>query len=188
MLDINLMDKKVSNAADMFPENRIDILVNCAGVISKGSFEEITEEEYDRVMDINMKGTYFMSKAVCKHMMRNKVKGHILNVSSSSALRNAWSPYQISKWAIKGFTKGLADEMISHGIVVNAIAPGPVATTMLGREDGDTLYNETNPAGRYSTPEEIANLAAFMVSNMGDMIVGDTFYITGGSGVITLHG
>lgn len=187
MLDINIISEKVQKAADIFPEKQIDILVNCAGVISSSSFEDMMEREYDTVMDINMKGTYFMCQAVCQHMKEKKIRGHILNVSSSSALRPAWNPYQISKWAVKGFTKGLADIMIPYGIVVNAIAPGPVATSMLNREEGDTLYNENNPSKRFAMPDEIANLALFMVSDMGNMIVGDTFYITGGSGVISLH-
>ena len=120
-------------------------------------------------------------------MIENKIKGHILNVTSSSALRPAWTPYQISKWAVKGMTKGLADMMISHGIVVNAIAPGPTATPMLGKSETDCIYESYNPSHRYAMPEEIAALAVFMVSGAGDMIVGDTFYMTGGSGTITLH-
>ena len=120
-------------------------------------------------------------------MIDKKIKGHILNVTSSSALRPAWTPYQMSKWAVRGLTKGLADMMIPHGIVVNAIAPGPTATPMLGKEEGDSIYEPYTPARRYAMPEEIASLAVFMVSGAGDMIVGDTFYMTGGSGIITLH-
>ena len=93
----------------------------------------------------------------------------------------------MSKWAIRGFTLGLADMLLPYGIVVNAIGPGPVATEMLGREAGDSLYKAGQPSGRYAAPEEIANLAVFMVSGMGDMIVGDTFYITGGSGTLSYH-
>ena len=82
---------------------------------------------------------------------------------------------------------GLADILLPYGIVVNAIAPGPVATPMLGRNEGDPIDNLSMVSGRYSMPCEIANLAVFMVSDMGDMIVGDTYYITGGSGIISLH-
>ena len=77
--------------------------------------------------------------------------------------------------------------MIPHGIVVNAIAPGPTATPMLGKEAGDNIYEPYTPSRRYAMPEELASLAVFMVSGAGDMIVGDTFYMTGGSGTITLH-
>lgn len=79
-----------------------------------------------------------------------------LNVTPSSVLRPAWSPYQMSKWAVRGFTLGVADILLPYGIVVNAIAPGPVATPMLGKNVGDTIYNETAPSGRYGMSSEIA--------------------------------
>lgn len=187
VLDVNSMPDKVREAAELFPEKRIDILVNSAGVVSHSGFANMTVEEYDSIMNINARGTYFMTQAVSKFMIANKIHGHILNVSSSSALRPAWTPYQMSKWAVRGLTLGLADALLPHGIIVNAIAPGPVATPMLGKHEGDSIYNHANPSGRYAVPSEIANLAVFMCSSMGDLIVGDTFYITGGSGTITLH-
>ena len=144
------------------------------------------EEEWDLIMDTNAKGTFFMSQAAARHMTENGVRGHILNVTSSSALRPAWTAYQMSKWAVRGFTLGAADALLPSGIVVNAIAPGPTATPMLGRKEGDTLYCG-NPAGRYSTPEEIARLALYLVCGAGDMIVGETVYMTGGSGNLSLH-
>ena len=82
----------------------------------------------------------------------------------------------------------MADKLLPYGIIVNAIAPGPVATAMLSKHEGDSIYHENCPAGRYAMPSEIAALATFMVSDMGELIVGDTFYMTGGSGTITLHG
>ena len=185
--DISAMPEKVRLAAGLSSTGQLDILVNSAGVVSHADFLHMTEAEYDSIMDINAKGTYFMSQAVGKHMIEKKVRGHILNVASSSALRPAWTPYQMSKWAVRGLTLGLADVLLPYGIVVNAIAPGPVATPMLGKFEGDSIYNETSPSGRYAMPEEIAQLAVFMVSHLGDLIVGDTFYMTGGSGTITLH-
>lgn len=186
--EIESMPEKIKTAAAMFSENRIDILVNSAGIANQSDFLDMTEQEYDHIMDINAKGTFFMSQAVAKHMIENKIKGHILNVTSSSALRPAWTPYQMSKWAVKGFTLGAADKLLPYGIVVNAIAPGPTVTPMLGKNEGDNIYHPTIPAGRFIMPSEVAALATFMVSDMGDMIVGDTFYMTGGSGTITLHG
>ena len=186
--DVESMPGKVKTAAAMSPENRIDILVNSAGVVSHSDFLDMSEQEYDNIMDINAKGTFFMSQATAKYMIENRIKGHILNVTSSSALRPAWTPYQMSKWAVRGLTLGTADKLLPYGIVVNAIAPGPTATPMLGKNEGDNIYHPTTPAKRYAMPSEIAALATFMVSDMGDMIVGDTFYMTGGSGTITLHG
>jgi len=177
----------VEKALKLFPESRIDILVNSAGVVNKGGFFEISEEEYDHVMDINVKGVFFACQAVSRYMIDNKIKGHILNISSSSALRPAWTPYQMSKWSIRGFTQGLADTLLPYGIIVNAIGPGQTATGMLGMEDNESIYNGSNPCGRYATPEEIANLALFMVGQTGDLIIGETFYMTGGSGSISMH-
>ena len=128
-----------------------------------------------------------MCQAVAKYMIKNRIKGHILNLSSSSALRPAWSPYEMSKWTIKGFTVGLADTLVQHGIVVNAIAPGPTATPMLGIDKDGDIDLPNSPIKRYATPEEIANLTLILVSDMGNLIIGDTVYATGGSGVISMH-
>lgn len=187
VLDITQIPNKVQEAAEKFGGSRIDILVNSAGVVSHSDFFEMSEEEYDTVMDINTKGTFFMGQAVSKYMIEKNIKGHILNISSASALRPAWTPYQISKWAVRGLTLGMADMLLPYGIVVNAIGPGPVATPMLNKQAGDSIYSATNPSGRFALPSEIASLATFMVSDMGNLIVGDTFYMTGGSGTISLH-
>ncbi len=185
--DISLLNRKVREAATLFEENEIDILVNSAGLVAHNDFMHMDEVEYDRIMDTNAKGTFFMSQVVSQLMIEKNTKGHILNVTSSSALRPAWTPYQMSKWAIRGFTMGLADTLLPYGIIVNAIAPGPTATPMLNKNAGDSIYNGTNYSGRYIMPSEIASLAVFMVSRAGDMIVGDTFYMTVGSGTITYH-
>lgn len=187
VLDVKSMPDKVRCAAAKFSENRIDILVNSAGLVAHSDFAHMSEEEYDRIMDVNAKGTYFLSQVVSQFMIEKKTKGHILNVSSSSALRPAWTPYQMSKWAVRGLTLGLADFLLPYGIVVNAIAPGPVATPMLGKSVGDSIENPEGSCGRFAMPSEIASLAVFMVSDMGNLIVGDTYYITGGSGTISLE-
>lgn len=185
--DVSSLEDKVDEAVSISPDRKIDILVNSAGVNKAQNFLNVKENDYNRIMDINTKGTFFMCQAMAKYMIKNNIKGHILNVSSSSALRPAWTPYEISKWAIKGFTKGLADVLLPYGIVVNAIAPGPTATPMLNYEQGDSIENDNNLIGRFEMPCEVANLAVFMVSDMGNMIIGDTVYISGGSGVISLH-
>lgn len=185
--DTEHLPDKVKEAEALFEENRIDILVNSAGVVVKYDFWGIDEKEYDRIMDTNAKGTFFMSQAVGKAMIEKQIKGHILNVTSSSALRPAWTPYQMSKWAVRGLTLGLADTLLPYGIVVNAIAPGPTATPMLGKTEGSSISEPNNPSKRYAMPEEIASMAVYMVSDAGRMIVGDTVYMTGGSGTITLH-
>lgn len=181
---VSLFDDKVMCAIEQFPEKRIDILVNCAGVHGNQKFGNVSEGTYDMVMNINLKGLFFMTQAVGNYMKRNGIKGHILNVSSAAALKPGYTPYEISKNAVKSFTLGAAAELIDYGIVVNAIAPGPVATSMLGYEEGDTLYTECVPAKRFATPLEIAQLAVIMVSDICNLVIGDTFYISGGSGTI----
>lgn len=168
---------------DCFPEKQIDILVNSAGVTIHKDFFDITEEDFDRVMGINARGMFFVSRSVAS-VMKKQGKGHILNITSSSALRPAWNPYQISKWAEHGMTLGMADKLLPYGITVNAIAPGPTATPMLGNDKADDIFKPDSPVERYARPEEIASLAVYMVSDFSNLIVGDTVYITGGSGVI----
>ena len=185
--NVNSIANKISTAADLYDEGKIDILVNSFGTHHISTFENITEEEYDSIMDVNAKGLFFTCQAFCDYLIKNKMKGHILNISSSSALRPAWGPYQMSKWAVNGFTKGLAKKMISHGIVVNAIAPGQTATPMLGKNNADDVYCDSAISKRYLLPEEIATWALFLASDLGNMIIGDTLYVTGGSGVITLE-
>lgn len=184
--DINDIKRKIPAAMELFPRE-IDILVNCAGVGVKHSFWDIDEKEYDDIMNTNTRGMFFVSQLVSKYMVDNHIHGHILNISSSSGARPAWTPYEMSKWAVNGFTRGLADTLIQYGVVVNAIAPGPTVTPMINKNNGDNLYSERSLAKRFIMPEEIANLAIFLVSDAGNMIVGDTVYCSGGSGVITLH-
>lgn len=184
--DVKSLPDKVSEAVGIY--GKIDILVNSAGAHHTHEFEDITEEEYDKIMDTNVKGTFFMCQTMIEYMRKNKICGHILNVSSSSALRPAEGPYHLSKWAITGLTKGLARRYYKSGIVVNAIAPGQTATPMMDVNKDEDISNTYAFAGRYAMPEEIATLATLMVSSMGDMIVGDTYYMTGGSGVVTFEG
>ena len=182
--NVTEFDNKVSQAISLFPENRIDILVNCAGVHGDQKFGIVSEATYDAVMNTNLKGLFFMTQIVSNYMKEKKIKGHILNVSSAAALKPGYTPYEISKSGVRSFTLGAAAELIPYGIVVNAIAPGPVATAMLGRKEGDTLYTDCIPAKRFAMPAEIGQLAVIMVSDMCDLVIGDTFYISGGSGTI----
>ena len=163
---------------------KIDVLVNSAGIHSTKSLHgyfDVDEEEFD------LKATYFVTQLTAKYMVENKIKGHILNISSSVANEPAWSPYRLSKWGIKGLTLGVAQQMLPHGITVNAIAPGSTATNLLGVSEGDSIYTEDNEVGRYVMPNEIAMYAKLLVSDAGNMVVGDTIYISGGRGIVTIR-
>lgn len=166
----------------------IDILVNSAGVHGTEQFGEVTEKTWNSVIDINLRGLYFLSQAVSNHMKEKRIRGHILNISSASSLKPSWTPYEISKRAVDGITQGMAHKLIPYGITVNGVAPGPTATPLLNFHDQSAidLSWSANPSKRVSTIEEIANLALFMVSDSGNGIVGDTVFMTGGSGTICI--
>lgn len=179
------IDCKVGEAASLL-NGCPDIVVNAAGVLCGVPFEQLSEVDWDRVMDTNLRGSYFVSISAARRMVDQGVRGHILLLSSSSALRPGWGPYEISKWGVKGMTLGLADRYVRHGITVNALGPGPTNTPMLGKGEDDDLTHPTNPSGRYASPRELAELALVLLGPTGEMIVGDTLYATGGSGTISL--
>lgn len=164
--------------------DNIDILVNNAGVNFKG-MPNATEEEYDQVMDTNLKGAFFLSQLFGKYLVANKIKGNILNIASASCLRPADSAYILSKWGLRGLTLGLAKALAANGITVNGIAPGPTATPMMIKDDNTNMIHERIPLGRYIMPEEIASMSVILVSEMGRSIMGDIVYMTGGAGLLT---
>lgn len=163
----------------------IDILVNNAG-INGGSLSTCSEKEFDDVIDTNLKGTVFLTRKIAQKMIDSKSHGNILNICSSSSLRPATTAYTLSKWGMRGYTIGLAKQLIKHGIVVNGLAPGPTATPMLVKEGSNNYSLPNNPSQRFAAPEEIANMAVILTSGIGRMIVGDIVYMTGGAGVITV--
>lgn len=186
--DAKLMRDNVEKAVQLF--GKVDILVNSAGVHTENvSFDTMTPEEFDRVMNINLRGPFFICQAFAEYMVKAKSsdKRHILLVSSSRGSEPAWSPYGISKWALNGLTMGLAQTLLPHGIIVNAIAPGSTATELIGVKEGDSITTGENRVGRLAMPDEVANLAKLLVSPAGDMIVGETVHISGGRGVIDIR-
>ncbi|SDA11348.1 3-oxoacyl-[acyl-carrier protein] reductase [Ruminococcus sp. YE71] len=181
--DISKIKQAIIKAHEFF--GPINIMVYSAGIHCTDSFGHIEESTWDNVMNINLKGMYFACQYFSDYLIENNYKGHILNVGSASCAKPGWTPYEISKCGVKSLTLGFADKLVKRGIIVNSIAPGPVATPMLHMTK-DNITWEGNPTGRMCTPEEIANIAVAMVSNMGDMIVGDTFFVSGGSGTICI--
>ena len=117
-------------------------------------------------------------------MKDNNIGGNILNITSSSSLRPANSAYGLSKWGMRGFTEGLAKSLAPYGITVNALAPGPTATSMLNKDWKEGIQHP-GLLGRHIMPEEIGNMAVVLVSDMGRSIIGDTIYMTGGCGLLT---
>lgn len=183
--DVSSLKNKFDEVLDIIGNKRIDILVNNAG-INGGDFSNCSESEYDKVIETNLKGSIFLTQIVSDYMIKHGIKGNILNIASSSSLRPVTTAYALSKWGIKGWTIGLAKTLISKGIVVNGIAPGPTATPMLIGNNVKDISLPNNPSKRFALPEEIANLAVFLTSAAGRMIVGDIVYMTGGAGTITI--
>lgn len=182
MTDIASLDECLKVAIDKV--GKIDILVNNAGVLGSG-ISRCTEQEYDTILDTNLKGVFFLFQKVGHYMRDNHIEGNILNIISSSSLRPVNSAYTLSKWGIRGLTMGLACTLAPYGIVVNGIAPGPTATPMIMSDPhADNYYLPRCLAGRYAMPCEIANMAVGLVSNMERMIIGDIVYMTGGAGLI----
>ena len=185
MKDVDKFDSIFQHIINATPQKQIDILVNNAGV-QEGCFGTTKPEQYDAVLDTNLRGVYFLSQITANYMKDNHIKGNILNIASASSNRPANSPYILSKWGIKGLTLGLAKMLIPYEIVVNGIAPGPTATPMLQRDETQGIESDRNPMGRLVSPHEIANMAVILTSGLGRSIVGDIVYMTGGASLITL--
>ena len=184
---ISDIEKKWSGIIASLTHEKIDILVNSAGTMGKsgGWINTCTEDDFDAILDVNLKAVFFLNKIVAKYMIDNSIKGNILNIASASSLRPCVSAYMLSKWGVRGMTAGLAKMFAPHNIVVNGIAPGPTLTPMLKKQPDADFLLEPNPLGRYAHPDEIANMAVFLTSDMGRTIIGDVVYMTGGSGTVT---
>ncbi len=183
LLDVTNLTDIENVVDDIYSTDSPEILVNSAGININEPFGKVTEKGWDACIDTNVKGTYFLTQTVTNKMIGRGIKGHVLNLSSASALRPCYSVYVISKHLIKDITEGMAQALIPHGIVVNAIAPGPTATPMMQKENQSDLYFPNNPTQRMASVEEIADLALYMLSDFGNYIVGSTYYITGGGGI-----
>ena len=186
--DMTDTEKLIDTVQQYIQDKHIDILVNSAGVLDKEPMLAKTSQGYDTVMNTNLKAAYFMCQTIANHMLAKGIKGHILNISSSSSKRPGWGPYQLSKHGLNAMTEGFAMRLAPNGITVNGIAPGITATPM---QDGNLVEGSLtydNPMRRAQAPEEIANLAVFMVSDLGNSIIGDTVLMTGGSGNLSISG
>ena len=164
---------------------KIDILINNAGISLGANIGNTEIDDFEKVFKTNVTGTYFLSQMMYNYMLKENIKGNILNIASSSSNRPAINAYAMSKWSLVGLTKGMAKKFIKDGIIVNGIAPGPTATPMLNQNSNEGIEKSNSPIGRYIMPEEIANFATILVSDLGKSVIGEVIYITGGAGTLT---
>jgi 3-oxoacyl-[acyl-carrier protein] reductase len=161
----------------------IDIVVNNAGITKDGLLMRMSEENWDDVMNINLKSVFNMTKAVLRVFLKNK-NGSIINMSSVVGVQGnaGQSNYSASKAGIIGFTKSVAQELGSRNIRSNAIAPGFIATEMTGALDEKVVnqWLEDIPLKRAGTPEDVANVALFLASDMGAYVNGQVISVCGG--------
>lgn len=160
-----------------------DILVNNAGVAHYGMLSDTTEEQWDHVMSINLKGMFMCTQTFMPHMVQQKF-GRIINVSSIWGISGASCEvvYSTAKGGVNAFTKALAKELAPSNVTVNAVAPGAVDTAMMGSleaEERQSLQDEI-PAGRFAQPEEIASLVYFIALPESSYITGQIISPNGG--------
>ncbi|WP_457205988.1 SDR family NAD(P)-dependent oxidoreductase [Nocardioides sp. P5_C9_2] len=168
----------------------IHVLVNNAGITRDNLLFKMTEDDWDLVMNVHLKGAFNMTKAAQKHFVEQRY-GKILNLSSVSALGNrGQANYSAAKMGVQGFTRTLGIELGPFGINANAIAPGFIATEMtdataarvkMSVEDFRAAAAESNPVKRVGFPEDIAAAAAFLCSDEASYITGQTLYVDGGA-------
>lgn len=174
---------------------KIDILVNCAGILTISPFDEITEDLWDSMLDVNARGTFLCCKAVAKQLIQQGTGGKIVNTASIAGKIGVpfYTHYCASKFAVLGITKSLALELAKHRINVNAVCPGDVDTDMLAYEfrthaqirgiSPEEVRKEwaaLAPLGRLALPQDVASVVLFLASNAADYMTGQALNVTGG--------
>ncbi|MCP2043759.1 3-oxoacyl-[acyl-carrier-protein] reductase [Pontibacter sp. HSC-36F09] len=162
---------------------KIDILVNNAGITRDGLLMRMTEEQWDAVINTNLKSVFALTKGATKHMMRAK-NGSIINITSVVGIKGnaGQANYSASKAGIIGFTKSVALELGSRNIRCNAVAPGFIETEMTGELDQKVVdeWRKAIPLKRGGTPEDVANAVAFLASDQSSYISGQVLQVDGG--------
>ena len=188
--DVSRRDKvEVAVARTVAEFGRLDICINNAGVLRDNMLFKMTDEDWDTVLAVHLRGAFLCSQAAQMHMVAGKW-GRIINLSSTSALGNrGQANYSAAKAGMQGFTKTLAIELGKYGITVNAIAPGFIATEMTAAtaarvgadfEQFQQRAASQIPVGRVGTPEDIAGVAAFLASDDAAFVSGQVIYVAGG--------
>lgn len=179
---------KAEDVSAMFEEIKtllgpVEVLVNNAGITKDGLLIRMSEDDFDSVVDINLKGTFHCTKAAIKDMMKAR-NGRIINITSIVGVEGnpGQANYCASKAGIIGFTKSVAKEYGAKGITVNAVAPGFIQTAMTDTlpENVKESYLKQIPVGRFGQPEDIANVVEFLASDKAAYVTGQVVEVTGG--------
>jgi glucose 1-dehydrogenase len=181
---VSEVDRLVEESIQHF--GKIDILVNNAGVEKWADFWDVTEADYDKVVDVNLKGVFFATQAVVKHLRETNRPGKIINISSvhEELPFPHFTAYCVSKGGMKMMMRNLAVELGPFGITINNVAPGAIATpinqNLLNNPEQLNAVLKNIPLGRLGKPEDVSNLVAFLASSDADYITGSTFFVDGG--------
>ena len=165
---------------------KIDILVNNAGLEKRADFWDVTEEDFDAVLNVNLKGMFFVTQAVVRHLRQAGRGGKVINISSvhEELPFPHFASYCASKGGIKMLTRNLAIELAPNGITINSIAPGAIETPINTKLLNDPVKLKellgNIPLGRLGKPEDVAGLASFLASAESDYVTGSTFFVDGG--------
>ena len=174
----------VKKAADKF--GKVDILVNNAGILVFGTVDTLTEKEWDRQLDVNLKGVFLCTKYALQQMIKQGKGGRIINISSIAGLVGfpGISAYCASKGGVTELTREVALDVAKYGITVNAIDPGVIATDMTkGMLDDPATkksFMESTPVGRVGQPEDIGNAAVFLAMDESSFVTGHNLVVDGG--------
>ena len=182
--DISDSDTLSEIITEIIKENsRIDILVNNAGITKDSLLMRMSIEQWDDVINTNLKGAFHCTKAVVRYMMKNKF-GRIINITSIVGLTGnaGQANYAASKAGLIGMTKSIAKEVASRGITANCIAPGCIETSMTDKLSGEVKNEFLShiPVGRIGSPDDIANAVIFLASDEAGYITGQTITVDGG--------
>lgn len=181
--DISKPDDVISAVSEIHKYGKIDVLINNAGITQIKMFCDITSDDWDRMMNTNVKGMFLMTQAVLPDMISEK-KGKIVNVTSMWGQTGGSCEvhYSASKAAVIGFTKALAKELGLSGICVNAVSPGVIETEMNAELDDETLteLRDEIPLGRIGTADETAKSIFFLSSTGADYVTGQVLAVNGG--------
>ena len=174
----------LKKALKFLPGENLNCLINNAGINNPKDFLNVHPLDWDNIYQVNSKGTFFITQSFIKYWigLDTPETKKIINISSQGGLVGATYPYRLTRWDILGLTEGLAIKYAPDNIIVNAIAPGAVNTRMIRNKSKNSTnsFYEDNPLGRIANPNEIAELALFLLTDLSNYITGDVIRCDGG--------